>query len=73
MAERVRFIHDIKVLDKMRKSGIKVLTGIKEVIDNSVDANASEIRIHLEDNENTVRVTVIDDGVGIPSVVPGHP
>jgi len=44
-----------------------MLEGVCEIVDNSLDAGASKIKIHIEsNNDNTLRITFIDNGVGIP-------
>ena len=74
MTREVRMINSARSLESMRDLGIDLETGLKELVDNSIDASATEIRLHISKSENgNLRVIVSDDGAGIPEVVPGRP
>ena len=74
MKRDVRMINSARSLESMRDLGIDLETGIKELIDNSIDASATKIRLHISTSEKgNLRVVVCDNGKGIPEEVPGRP
>jgi hypothetical protein len=68
-ARREQFVTTKEFLDSARSLGIKSLEGICELIDNAFDADAYNIRIHIENNKDgTLQIIFVDDGLGIPSI-----
>lgn len=52
-------------LDSVRFLGITTLEAVNELIDNSFDANADNIYIHIIEKNNEISIVVEDDGEGI--------
>ena len=75
MSERREpFVNQKGSIDSLRRHGIKVPEGIRELIDNSLDAGARRIRVHIDRlDSGRLSITVADDGDGVPSEVPGDP
>jgi len=68
--ERVRYVTTRHFLKSARNLGITLEDGVKEACDNSIDANAHNIWIHLLTKPNGLhRITIIDDGCGIANEV----
>jgi len=68
-ARREQFVTTKEFLDTARSLGIKSLEGICELVDNAFDADAYNIRIHIENNKDgTLQIVFVDDGLGIPSI-----
>ena len=68
-ARREQFVTTKEFLDSARSLGIKSLEGICELVDNAFDADASNIRIHIENNnDGTLQIIFVDDGLGIPAI-----
>ena len=64
---REQFVSSKDFLRSARGMGIKVLEGVCEIIDNSLDAGAENIRIDIAKKENgNFRFVFTDDGFGIP-------
>lgn len=59
------FAHGASFIMGARDMGITILEGILELIDNSLDAEADNIRVHIENNGDHIRIFVEDDGHGI--------
>ena len=72
MPKKVDFVDDIDFLRGAFDFGVTVDDGIKELVDNSLDANATRIFIELNTNkEGEITLSVIDDGDGIPTEFEG--
>ena len=67
MTGRTRFVEDIDFLRAAFDFGLSVNDGIKELVDNSLDNNATSIWIQIIKREDgRIRLVVADDGDGIP-------
>jgi len=56
-------------LRSVKKLGVKMLEGVCEIVDNSLDAGASEIKIHIESkSDGSLRIIFKDNGIGIPFI-----
>ena len=65
--ERQKIVSDAGFIDSVRELGITTTEAINEFIDNSLDANANNIWITIEkDDEGKLFLIVEDDGRGIP-------
>ena len=72
MPKKVDFVDDIDFLRGAFDFGVTVDDGIKELVDNSLDANAERIFIELNTNkEGEITLKVTDDGDGIPTEFEG--
>jgi hypothetical protein len=73
MSREVRMINSARSLDSMRNLGIDLEMGLMELIDNSIDASAENIRMHIgKSSQGNLMIIVADDGVGIPEESPGR-
>ena len=71
-AKKVDFVDDIDFLQGAFDFGVTVDDGIKELVDNSLDANAVRIFIELNTNKDgEITLIVTDDGDGIPAEFEG--
>ena len=67
MTGRTRFVEDIDFLRAAFDFGLSVNDGIKELVDNSLDNNATSIWVQIIKREDGgIRLVVADDGDGIP-------
>lgn len=73
MTERVRMVNSRGTLESLRHIGITLEEGITELVDNAVDAGATEIQLTFFPELETRQATLLvaDNGVGIPEAVPG--
>jgi len=68
MVKDVKWVSTRNTLDSFRNNGITTEEGICELIDNSIDARASEINIMLEEtDQDEYLYTIMDNGCGIPT------
>ena len=70
---RQRIVNSKGALDSMRNLGITLVEGVTELVDNSIDASASNIHVHIHKVGEHLRIIVADDGVGIPEQDPDRP
>jgi hypothetical protein len=67
------FAHGASFIKGARDMGIETLDAIFELVDNSIDADAENIHIHIEENEvdgeSFIRIAVEDDGHGISRTI----
>jgi hypothetical protein len=67
------FAHGASFIKGARDMGIETLSAVYELVDNSIDAGAENIHIHVEDNqvdgEEYIRIAVEDDGHGISETI----
>jgi len=63
---RERFVSTKQFLESARDYDITTEECILETLDNSFDANASKVRIDIEKEKDMIRITVTDNGIGIP-------
>lgn len=63
------FAGDETFLMGARDLGIGTVDAVSELVDNSIDADANEIHVTVEKNEDTLRIYVEDDGTGIPQTI----
>ena len=67
MTGRTRFVEDIDFLRAAFDFGLSVNDGIKELVDNSLDNNATSIWVQIiKRQDGGIRLVVADDGDGIP-------
>lgn len=72
MGEGVDFVDDEDFLRSASDFGLTIDDGVKELVDNSLDANSSEIRIELHnDDSGNITLIVSDNGDGIPTSFDG--
>lgn len=73
MTDRVRMVNSRGTLESLRHIGITLEEGITELVDNAVDAGATEIQLTFFPERGTRQATLLvaDNGVGIPEAVPG--
>ena len=73
MTERVRMVNSRGTLESLRHIGITLEEGITELVDNAVDAGATNIQLTFFPERGTRQATLLvaDNGVGIPEAVPG--
>ena len=68
VVRREHFVTTKQFLDSARSLDITPIEGFYELFDNSFDADALNIRAHIEKKENgNLRFFIIDDGRGIPA------
>ena len=68
MSKGVDFVDDEDFLRGAFDFGLTIDDGVKELVDNSLDANSTEIRIELHSNESgEIILIVTDDGDGVPT------
>ena len=60
---RQRIVNSKGALDSMRNLGITLVEGVTELVDNSIDASASNIHVHIHKVGEHLRIIVADDGV----------
>jgi hypothetical protein len=66
--ERVRYVTTKHFLNSAKSLGITLQDGLNELVDNSIDANAHQIKIYLETKKSGKhRIMILDDGCGIAS------
>ena len=53
------------LIESVRSFGYDLNTAIADIVDNSITANASTIKVHLEWNNGEPFVTITDDGDGM--------
>jgi hypothetical protein len=72
MSKSVDFVDDEDFLRGAFDFGLTLDDGVKELVDNSIDANATEIRIEFISNEaGELTLVVSDNGDGIPNSFDG--
>ena len=55
----------ISMIESIRSFGYNFNTAISDIIDNSITANSLNINIHLEWNEGSPIIFILDDGEGM--------
>lgn len=60
------------LMNSMRSIGYSFKTAFADIIDNSISANASEIRIYTPINSEDLFITFFDNGQGMRMVKKGH-
>lgn len=77
-AKRIPMIQTGQALQSLRDSGHSLPTALGEVIDNSIEAKANNILIHLDEGQNergkkhVHRITISDDGEGMSAETLHH-
>jgi hypothetical protein len=57
---------DVRLLRVLRNSGFNNMTAMGELLDNSVDAGANRIDVHVQEQANgKVMITIVDNGKGM--------
>jgi hypothetical protein len=69
--EAIPVIQTGQALMSLRDSGYSLPTALAEVVDNSIEAGAQKITVHLDEVEtdgrkHVTRITIADDGEGMP-------
>ena len=68
MTDRVRFVEDADFLRASFSFGITFDDGVRELVDNSIDAGAQNIWVQIISMDNDrIRIIVADDGEGFPT------
>lgn len=63
------FAGDETFLMGARDLGIGTVDAVSELVDNSIDADANNIHVTIENNDDNLRIYVEDDGIGIPQTI----
>lgn len=58
-----------KLIDSLRNTGYNNIAAIADLIDNSIDAGAHDIWFSIEPTKNNFRITLADNGQGMPEAV----
>ena len=69
MADTVAFVNDPEFLRSSFDFGLTVDDGVRELVDNALDAKATQITIITKTTENALHLIVQDNGVGIPNTI----
>ena len=69
MTETVAFVNDPEFLRSSFDFGLTVDDGVRELVDNALDAHATQITIITKTTENALHLIVQDNGVGIPNTI----
>ena len=68
MADRVKFVEDAAFLRSSFSMGVTLDDGVRELIDNAIDARAQSIWVQIVSMpDGFLRLIVMDDGNGIPA------
>ena len=66
MSSFIERIPSTKLIDSLRYSGYNNYSAICDIVDNSVDAKATEIRINIKLNDNGIEeIEIVDNGHGM--------
>lgn len=65
--ERIPLISNKGALESVRHFGLETEHALKELVDNALDAGATEIHVHVFDEPKSVSIVVEDNGEGIPA------
>jgi len=60
------------LIESVRSFGYDLNTAVADIVDNSITANATEIKVHLEWNNGEPFVSVTDDGEGMSDAELAH-
>lgn len=63
--ESGKLIEEIDAIDGLRNLGLDTFDSVKEVIDNSIDAKATKIAVHVFEEDSDISIVVEDNGVGM--------
>jgi hypothetical protein len=69
MTDTVAFVNDPEFLRSSFDFGLTVDDGVRELVDNALDARATDITIITKTTENALHIIVQDNGVGIPNTI----
>lgn len=58
-------INAVKFIESMMNMGYENTSAICDIIDNSVDAKANNIRVSIEKKDDAITIIISDDGVGM--------
>ena len=65
---RERFVTTKQFLETARSYDIETEECILEALDNSFDASANEIGINVSFENERIRIMIVDNGVGVPTI-----
>jgi len=70
MNQKTRYVppHAIAMLEALRGLGYSTAAALADIIDNSISAGASEVRVDFVWDESYSRITVFDDGRGMDDI-----
>lgn len=69
MSQAVAFVNDPEFLRSAFDFGLTLDDGVRELVDNALDAGATEIVIVVQTTQNALHLVVEDNGVGIPDTL----
>lgn len=69
MSQAVAFVNDPEFLRSAFDFGLTVDDGVRELVDNALDAGATEIIIIIQTTQDALHLIVEDNGVGIPDTL----
>ena len=69
MSQAVAFVNDPEFLRSAFDFGLTVDDGVRELVDNALDAGATEIIIIVQTTQNALHLIVEDNGAGIPDTL----
>ena len=58
-----------KLISSLRNTGYDSYAAIEDIIDNSVDADAKIVKVHVESDSQDFHVTIADNGTGMDAEV----
>ena len=69
MSQAVAFVNDPEFLRSSFDFGLTVDDGVRELVDNALDAGATEIIIIVQTTQDALHLIVEDNGAGIPDTL----
>lgn len=64
----VSFASGKRFVQSMRRQGISTEAAVKEIVDNSIDANANNVWVHVWKDHEGMHILIQDDGAGMTPI-----